>query len=67
MDSSDLLIREAGDLRGRGSKLKKVTCRRNIKKSFPERGVEVWNYLKKEVVQVKTISAFEAKLDKSSY
>ncbi len=48
--------------------IKKDFCRRDIKKkNFPHRVVDVWNGLKKELVQAEMISEFKAKLDIERY
>ena len=68
VDRDDLLVWDTRETRGRGRKVKKSTCRRDIEwKSSPPRSVDIWNGLDKEVVQAKSISAFKEKLDKSRY
>lgn len=49
-------------------KLMKNGCRKDIKKkSFPQRNLDTWNVLDKEVVKAKLISEFKAKLDKDKF
>ena len=68
LDRDDLLVWDTWETRGHRRKLKKSTCRRDIKmKSFPQRSVDTWNGLDKEAVQAKLISVFKDELDKSSY
>ncbi|KAG0719025.1 WD repeat-containing protein 5 [Chionoecetes opilio] len=53
--------------RGHGKKLKRITCKRDIKKySFPYRSIELWNNLGKEAVHAMSIHDFKAKLDNST-
>lgn len=51
--------------RGHVEKLKKKTCRRNIKKySFKHRSIDICNSLDAEVVQrVKSLHKFKTKID----
>ena len=58
LDRENLLLWNTRETRGHGRKLKKSTCRRDIMmKSFPQRSVDIWNGLDKEVVQAKPKSA----------
>ncbi|XP_063866945.1 uncharacterized protein LOC135104013 [Scylla paramamosain] len=68
VDQQDLITWDVRDSRGHEKKLKKATCRRDIKKSsFPQRIVETWNSLEKGVVHARFIQDFKAKLDDSRY
>ncbi len=68
VDRSDLFLWDLRYTRGHGKKLRVDGCRRDIKKfSFPQRSTEVWNTLDTEIVAVKSISEFKAKLDNSRY
>ena len=62
LDGEDLLLWDTREMRGHGRKLKKSTCRRDIKmKSFPQRSVDIWNGLDKVVVQAQSLSVFKEK------
>ena len=68
LDREDLINWDIRDTRGHGKKLKKSTCRRDIKKhSFPQRCIETWNGLDKEIVNAETIHDFKEKLDAYRY
>ena len=59
---------EARITRGRGKRLKKENCRRDIKKySFPHGVVETWNGLSEEIVNAASVHSFKAKLDAMRY
>ena len=63
-DRDDLIVRDEGTTRGHRKKLKKGTCRRDVKKySFPHRITDTWNALDKEVTEATTIHGFKMKLD----
>ncbi len=63
LDRDDLLIREKGDLRGNGRRLRKGTCRSDIKKnSFAQRYVEILDGQADELVQAKTVSPFKGQI-----
>ncbi len=66
LDKDNLVIGGGRSLRGNGRRLRKANCSRDIKNTFPQRCVEIWNGLGSEVVQAKTRSAFKSKLDQSS-
>ena len=54
--------------RGHEKKLKRTTCKRDIKKySFPYRRIEAWNKLDAEVINARNISNFKSKLDNSRF
>ena len=68
VDKDDLFVRDSRDTRGHDMKLKKTTCRRDIKKySFPNRSIEIWNKLNETVVNARNIHEFKAKLDAYRY
>ena len=71
MDREDLVVKvEAQERRTRGhmKKLRKSQCLGDVKKySFPHRTVEIWNNLKEEVVEAKSVHMFKEKLDKFQY
>ncbi len=64
LDRDDLIIWDTRNTKGHDERIKKKSCRRDIKKkSFPHSLVDVWNGLKEELVQSEKISKFKAKLD----
>ena len=68
VDNQDLVTWDKRDTRGYGKKIKKATCRMNIKKySFPYRIVETWNSLERDVVNARSIHDLRDKLDNSRY
>ena len=47
-----------------GKKLKRTTCKRNIRTySFPYRSIEVWSKHDAEVINARNIHDFKSKLD----
>ncbi len=59
---------ETRHLRGHSKKLRKGSCLHNTKKySFCHRSEDVWNKLKKEVIEPKNIRQLKEKLDKYRY
>ncbi len=70
-DREDLLLttgRETRHLRGHSKKLRRGRCLNNTKKhSFPHRSVDIWNGLKKEVIEAKDVGQLKEKLDKYRY
>ena len=71
VDRNDLAPQMEGggrQTRGHGRKIRKGRCVSDIKKySFPNRTIDVWNGLKKEVVTAKNLHTFKEKLDKYGY
>ena len=67
LDREDLLLpARAQGLRGHGKKLRKDTCRRDVKKySFPQRSIEKWNSLSAEVVGAVSVKQMKERLDGS--
>lgn len=64
-DRENLLVKDEGERRGHGKKLKKTRCRKDVKKySFPYRCVDEWNRLDREIVEAVSIQSFKEKLDK---
>lgn len=64
----DLVIEDTRVMRGHGTKLKRRSCRRDIKKhSFPQRYIETWNNIDKEPVNVGMIHDFRVKLNLCRY
>ena len=54
--------------RGHGKRLKKMNCKKDIKKySFPHRVVDIWNGLSEDVVNAINIHSFKTKLDETRY
>ena len=50
--------------RGHEKKLKRTSCKRDIKKySFPYRSIEAWNKLDAEVINARNIHDFKSKVD----
>ncbi len=61
LNRDDLITWDTRNTRRHDEIIKKDFCRRDIKKkSFPHRVVDVWNGLKRELVQAETISEFKA-------
>ena len=58
-DRIDLILRRKGkvrNLRGHKKKLQKGICLNDTKKySFPQRSIDTWNGLKKEVIMTKNL------------
>ena len=49
-------------------KLKRTTCKRDMKKySFPYRSIKAWNKLDAEVINARNIHDFKSKLDNSRF
>lgn len=64
-DRENFLVREEGEFRGHGKRIKKTRCLKDIKKyTFPYRCVEEWNRLDREIVEAVSIQSFKEKLDK---
>ena len=54
--------------RGHKKKLKRKTCKIDIKKySFPYRSIVAWNKLDAEVINARNIHEFKSKLDNSRF
>ena len=50
--------------RGHNNKIKKQSCRLNVRKySFTSRVVDIWNSLPEEIIVAKTVKEFEIGLD----
>ncbi|MPC74578.1 hypothetical protein E2C01_068941 [Portunus trituberculatus] len=68
VDNEKLILREEYDIRNtrlHSKELRKGRCLRDVKKySFPQRCVETWNSLSKEVVSATSVHSFKEKLDK---
>ena len=55
---------QANKTRGHNKKLKKQSCRLNVRKySFTSRVVDIWNRLPEEIIVAKTVKEFEIGLD----
>lgn len=64
IDKDDFIERDTGRTRGHSCKLKKGTCKGDVRKySFPYRTVNVWNQLEDEVVGARNIHNFKANFD----
>ena len=70
-DRKDLILKRKGEVRnliGYMKKLQKGICLNDTKKySFPQRSIDTWNGLKKEVVMAKNVHKLKEKLDKYVY
>ena len=70
-DRQDLILRrkgEAGNLRTQEKKLVKEICLSDTKNySFPQRSINTWNGLKKELIMTKNVHQLKEKLDKCGY
>ncbi len=65
VDKEGFINLDTQSTRGHSKKLKKINCRRDIKKySFPHRRVNKWNELAEDVVTAITVHAFKTKLDR---
>ena len=61
---TDLFVWIGRNTRGHKKKLKRTTCKRDIRKySFPYRSIEAWNKLDAEVINARNIHNFKSKLD----
>ncbi len=59
LDREDLMVCDYCGIRGNSKKLKKISCRRDVKKySFPHRSISTWNELDEEIVCAKSIHEF---------
>ena len=67
----DLILRrkrEARNFRGHKKILHKGICLKDTKKyNFPQRSIDTWNGLKKEVIMAKNVHQLKEKLDKYRY
>ena len=62
--SDDLFVWDDSTIRRHENKLKRTTCKRDMKKySFPYRSIEAWNKLDAEVINVRNIHDFKSTLD----
>ena len=68
IDRDDLFVWDDRTTKGNEKNLKRITCKRGIKKySFSYRSIEAWNKLDAEVTNARNIHDFKSKLDNSRF